>query len=85
MTGPRLPKGPGLSVLEQDAEQSESLNADPLLTVSEIADILRCDATTIRRWIKNGILNAVSLPHANLRQSYRVKRSTLDKLLASNS
>lgn len=52
-----------------------------LLTVSEIAQILRCDATTCRRWIKNGILTSVILPHKGKRQSYRVKRSELDKIL----
>ena len=53
---------------------------DQLLTVSEVAEILRVDATTVRRWVKNGVLEAVSLPHAGLRQSYRIKRETLNKI-----
>jgi len=56
-----------------------------LLTVSEVADILRVDATTVRRWVKYGVLNAVSLPHARKRQSYRIKRETLEALLAKNN
>ncbi len=52
-----------------------------LLTVHEIAQALRVDDTTVRRWIKNGVLEAIALPHANKRQAYRVKRETLDKLL----
>jgi len=56
-----------------------------LLTVSEVADALRVDDTTVRRWIKNGVLEAVTLPHARLRQSYRVKRSELDKILAGTT
>lgn len=52
-----------------------------LLTVSEVARILRCDGTTIRRWIKLGTLEAVVLPHANDRQAYRIKREVLNKLL----
>ena len=52
-----------------------------LLTVSEVASILRCDDTTVRRWIKQGALEAVILPHVNARQAYRVKRSTMNKLL----
>lgn len=52
-----------------------------LLTVHEVAETLRVDDTTVRRWVKNGVLEAVVLPHANKRQAYRIKRSTLDRLL----
>ena len=54
---------------------------DQLMTVNEVADVLRVDATTVRRWIKHGILAAVSLPHLNKRQAYRIRRCTLDALL----
>jgi excisionase family DNA binding protein len=54
---------------------------DALLTVAEVARQLRVDDTTVRRWIHSGVLEAVSLPHLNKRQSYRVKESTLAKLL----
>lgn len=54
-----------------------------LLTVSEVADILRVDATTVRRWVKQGVLEAVVLPHARKRQAYRIKRETVEKLLTS--
>jgi excisionase family DNA binding protein len=56
-----------------------------LLTVSEVAQILRVDETTVRRWVKIGALEAVVLPHVNKRQAYRIKRETLDKLLASTA
>ena len=52
-----------------------------LLTVSEVADILRVDNTTVRRWVKQGTFVAVILPHMNARQAYRIKRETVDKLL----
>ncbi|GHO96149.1 hypothetical protein KSF_061970 [Reticulibacter mediterranei] len=52
-----------------------------LLTVSEVAEILRVDDTTVRRWVKIGALEAVVLPHVNKRQAYRIKRETLNKLL----
>ena len=52
-----------------------------LLTVSEVADILRVDDTTVRRWIKHGTLEAVSLPHVGKRQAYRVRRRTIENLL----
>jgi len=48
-----------------------------LLTVSEVARILRVDDTTVRRWVKQGSLEAVVLPHVNARQAYRIKRDTL--------
>ena len=52
-----------------------------LLTVTEVNDILRVDPTTVRRWVKNGVLEAVTLPYQNKRKVYRIKRETLEKLL----
>jgi excisionase family DNA binding protein len=56
-----------------------------LLTVAEVANILRVDDTTVRRWVKQGALEAVVLPHVNERQAYRIKRETLDKMLGEPS
>lgn len=53
-----------------------------LLTVSEVARILRVDDTTVRRWVKQGALEAVVLPHVNARAGYRIKRETLDRVLS---
>lgn len=55
-----------------------------LLTVREVAKKLRVDDTTVRRWIKNGVLEAITLPHRGTRQAYRIRRSTLDALLNSS-
>lgn len=52
-----------------------------LLTVSEVAHLLRVDGTTVRRWIKQGTLSAVTLPHVHERQAYRVRQATIDGLL----
>lgn len=54
---------------------------EELLTVREVARRLRVDDTTVRRWIKSGALEAITLPHKGKRQAYRVKQSTLDTLL----
>ena len=54
-----------------------------LLTVREVAKQLRVDDTTVRRWIKNGVLEAIALPHKGARQAYRVRRATLNALLAA--
>ena len=54
-----------------------------LLTVREVAQQLRVDDTTVRRWIKNGVLVAITLPHHGARQAYRVRRATLEALLSS--
>ena len=53
-----------------------------LLTVREVAKQLRVDDTTVRRWIKNGVLEAITLPHRGARQAYRIRRATLEALLA---
>jgi excisionase family DNA binding protein len=52
-----------------------------LLTVDEVAKILRVDATTVRRWIKSGAMDGVPLPTNGKRQAYRVRRKTLDNVL----
>jgi excisionase family DNA binding protein len=57
---------------------------EELLTVREVARRLRVDDTTVRRWIKNGSLEAITLPHKGKRSAYRVKKSTMDKLLQSS-
>ena len=58
-------------------------NKAELLTVREVAEQLRVDDTTVRRWIKNGVLDAIPLPHRGLRQAYRIRRITLDAILAA--
>ena len=56
-----------------------------LLTVNEVAQRLRVDATTVRRWLKNGAMKAVSLPHVGNRRAYRIHKATLDALLTSTA
>jgi excisionase family DNA binding protein len=56
---------------------------EELLTVREVARRLRVDDTTVRRWIKSGALEAITLPHRGKRQAYRIKSSTMDALLKS--
>jgi excisionase family DNA binding protein len=67
----------GAGVIDMAEDQEE------LLTVREVARRLRVDDTTVRRWIKNGSLEAITLPHRGKRSAYRVKKSTMDKLLSS--
>jgi excisionase family DNA binding protein len=66
---------------EEKAVEKPSPVSEELLTVREVAQALRVDDTTTRRWIKSGALEAVSLPHVGLRCAYRIRRSTLDTLL----
>jgi len=72
---------------QEHATQHHGHNADndELRTVREVARRLRVDDTTVRRWIKNGALEAISLPHRGKRQAYRIRRSTLDTLLTTSA
>jgi excisionase family DNA binding protein len=54
---------------------------DKLLTVKEVSKILRVDETTCRRWIKDGTLEAITLPRKGNRHVYRIKQSTLNEIL----
>jgi excisionase family DNA binding protein len=64
---------------------SGQLPDSELLTVGEVADLLRVDATTVRRWVKHGTLAAVTLPHLNKRAAYRIRRETIDTLLTQGN
>lgn len=68
-----------LKDFEVSAEQEE------LLTVAEVARILRVDETTVRRWIKDNVLAVVTLPTRGARRVYRVRKSTLDALLSGKA
>ncbi|HLZ59043.1 MAG TPA: helix-turn-helix domain-containing protein [Ktedonosporobacter sp.] len=60
------------------------IQKEELLTVKEVADQLRVDPTTVRRWIKNGSLEAISFPEkivGRQRQTHRIRRSVLEALL----
>lgn len=59
------------------AEEQPTQN---LLTVVEVAHHFRVDPSTVRRWIKLGSLEAISLPSAGCRTVYRVRRATLDAI-----
>ena len=65
--------------------ESKASGTEELLTVSEVARRLRVDDTTVRRWIKSGALEAITLPHAGKRQGYRVRKHTLDSLLTGGT
>ena len=73
------------SLFEAIKREESEFKMSELLTVSEVADILRVDNTTVRRWVKQGTFEAVVLPHVNARQAYRIKRETVDKLLGQTS
>ena len=69
-------------MIAQDQKEARVAHDEAdLLTVREVAQQLRVDDTTVRRWIKNGVLEAITLPHRGTRQAYRIRRSTLNALL----
>jgi excisionase family DNA binding protein len=63
-----------------EQKTNELDQANDLLTVHEVAQQLRVDDTTVRRWIKSGALDAVALPHSGKRCGYRVRKYTLAAL-----
>jgi excisionase family DNA binding protein len=52
-----------------------------LLTVQEVANMLRVDEATVRRWIKGGTLDSIKLPHRGKREVHRIRRSTMNLIL----
>ena len=57
----------------------QRLDDDDLLTVQEVARRYRVGDATVRRWIKSGVLEGVTLPGRGKRQVFRVKKSALRK------
>ena len=51
------------------------------LTVDEVAQQLRVDPETVRRWIRKGELPVLSLPSA--RAGYRIRRDELERFIAA--
>jgi excisionase family DNA binding protein len=55
---------------------------EELLTVSEVARIFRVGDITVRRWIRLGALEAISLPaYGMVRHVHRIKRQELERVL----
>ena len=54
---------------------------EELITVEEAANILKVRRETIRRYIKNGHLHALTLPGGD----YRLRDSDIEKLLNRNT
>ncbi|HLI68249.1 MAG TPA: helix-turn-helix domain-containing protein [Ktedonobacteraceae bacterium] len=80
-----MPRRKNAAVMDKEEEQRAYQPSEDLLTIHEVARRLRVDDTTVRRWINNGVLDAVTLPHLGKRRGYRVKKTTLDNLLSSST
>jgi excisionase family DNA binding protein len=53
-----------------------------LFTVPQVAAILGVNETTVRAWIREGVLRAIALPgKTQKRVYYRIRKSTVDTLL----
>ena len=56
---------------------------DKLLKVSFVAEYLNVNDSTVRKWIRQGLLDAILLPSSVKRPNYRIKLSSLQKLLSN--
>ena len=72
-------------MVKQFDEEVTQEEESSLITVKELAQELRVDETTVRRWAKQGILEVVTLPHRGKRKMLRIKRATLVTLLEGNA
>lgn len=66
--------------MENLAPTMTTMNFPSLLTIKEVARILRVDETTVRRWVKQGVLEAIVLPNSVY---YRIKSATIQHLLGN--
>ncbi len=66
-----------------DEQNNEEQQYPELRTVHEVAQHLRVDDTTVRRWIKNGALDAIRLPKRGKREGYRITVETIQQIDSS--
>lgn len=71
----------GASMAKDSVEVTPEDEQEELLTVTEVAKVLRVDTTTVRRWIRDGTLEAVMLPTRGERHTYRIRKATIDAML----
>ncbi len=81
----RSRKSQSREVQDREPARKQEGSSGDLLTVHEVARHLRVDDTTVRRWIKSGALEAITLPHRGKRRGYRVRKLTLDELFNNSS
>jgi len=57
-----------------------------LMTIAEVSHILRVDDTTARRWVRQGVLEAIKLPRrpGAEKESYRIRRETIEEMLGKS-
>jgi excisionase family DNA binding protein len=55
-------------------------NDDELLTVAEVAEILKLHEQTARKWVREGKIPSIYL--GSRQAGYRVKRSTINRIAA---
>lgn len=79
--------------LERDVMEDKGKPNRPLhetyagraLTVKEVADILHIDAATVRRYIKDGHLEALNMPmkSGGKRRTLRIRGRSVDKIIGN--
>ena len=55
--------------------------SDKFLKVSFVASYLSVNEQTVRTWIKYGLVEAIQLPSTGTRPNYRIKLSSLYKIV----
>jgi len=62
-------------------KMTEDHSEDELVTVEYVAQKLGVDGTTVRRWIKMGIVSYIELPHVGKRSTFRFRRADLSNIM----
>lgn len=58
---------------------------EPLLNSREVAERLRVDLSTVRGWVNEGLLEAITLPTKGRRHCYRFRESVIDAIYEKHS
>ena len=57
------------------------MSRDQLLTTNQIAEQLNVSQRTVRYWCQHGLLKAINIRPGGARPVYRVRESTVNRLL----
>jgi predicted site-specific integrase-resolvase len=68
-------------MLNRQPNEHPKQHSEELMTAQEVADFFRVRDTTVREWVKSGLLSAVVLPHKHERKILRFHPADIQALL----
>lgn len=73
-----------MSTYHHRYNEPQDQDVEALYTITEVARRVRVDPSTVRRYIRRGLVRSIPLPHTGNRITHRIPQSSLDAMLAAS-